>query len=85
MLDLFHIIRSSSSIWQMQSCVTSFVRLRTVEVNEQDSHELTAPLQYFVEVGTFTQVSGAAPAEGTVITKKFQGQTLAGDAWIPIM
>ena len=56
-----------------------------MEVNEQDSHELTAPLQYFVEVGTFTHVSGAAPAEGTVITKKFQGQTLAGDAWIPIM
>ena len=65
----------------------SYHYLRIVAVDEADSHELTAPLQYFVEVSSYTKVTGHAPTEGAVVTKRFQGQTLAGatclHGWTP--
>ena len=54
------------------------LELRIVSVQEDDAQELCAPLQFFVEVGSYAKVTGSAPCEGSVITKKFQGQTLAG-------
>ena len=54
------------------------MQLRLVSVEEDDAQELTAPLQFFVEVGSYAKVTGASPTEGSVVTKKFQGQTLAG-------
>lgn len=56
------------------------VAQRTVDIQETGCQQLIAPLQFFVEVSSFAQMKGFAPAESDMTYKKFQGCTLAGVA-----
>ena len=55
-----------------------FVIPRTVVAEEESVEVLTAPLQFFVEVGSFTAMSGKPPQESELKYKKFNGVTKAG-------
>lgn len=54
--------------------------VRTATVEEDTKEELIAPVQFFVEVSSYTTVVGP-PQEGELIYKKMGGQTLAGVSW----
>ena len=56
------------------------VPFRIISVNEQSRESLLAPLQFFIEVSTYTSVAGP-PREGELSYKKMGGTTLAGDSW----
>jgi hypothetical protein len=56
------------------------VPFRIISVNEQSKESLLAPLQFFIEVSTYTSVAGP-PREGELSYKKMGGTTLAGDSW----
>ena len=40
--------------------------------------ELTAPLQFFVEVSTYVSFGNAPPADSEIVYKKRRGETIAG-------
>lgn len=51
-----------------------------MEVEENNTEELVAPLQFLVELSTYTSLQKSCPAENEIIYKKFNGQTVAGVA-----
>lgn len=53
---------------------------RMLGVEEREEEKLTAPLSFFVEVSTYTIMSGAPPPESAFEYKKFQGKVLTGVA-----
>jgi len=49
-----------------------------LHVEEVAGEQLTAPLAFFVEVTSYTAMTGKPPAEQDLCYKKFQGVTLTG-------
>lgn len=46
--------------------------------------ELTASLQFFIELATYVEMKAEAPSEKDIVTKKFHGETLNGVVWMSI-
>lgn len=46
--------------------------------NESSLEELSGPLQFFVEIGSYTKLMGAAPQDRDVVYKKLHGESIAG-------
>ena len=50
-------------------------------MEDESKETLTAPLQFFVEVGTYVTMTGTTPDNTDLIAKEFQGMTLNGVSW----
>lgn len=59
-------------------------QLRILEAITEHTEGLTAALQFFVEVNTYHQMTGQAPAESEMTEKMFHGNTVIGVARHPM-
>ena len=50
-------------------------------MEEKYAEELCAPLQFFAEMASFTQMTGGPPPEPDICYKRFQGVVLPGATW----
>lgn len=68
-------------LYKYARSLTRSANFRSVEVEENNSEELVAPLQFLVELGTYTSLQ-KCPSEQDIVYKRFHGATIAGVPWL---